>query len=247
MWLLPKTPTIVIILLVVMFLLLLYPTWNFWWIEKSLRRRLIALLLVTSGLYVFGYIILPKEQSSGHAKKPVVFEPFAAIYEIYKAPLGKPQGQTVKDSSVYYAVHEQAIVVWFKTLAAFYVLDRRNPKWTKYNDPDWETDRKWNDDRWLRERFHPPKNLGPPYSGVAKFWDRDQKSWSWIGWRKWHCSYSRDVYYQEFEHGIIMGGFLLSPSPIHKEEAVVFILAGDAQWSSRQSATMKPPICITPP
>jgi hypothetical protein len=244
MWLLPKTPIIVIISLVVIFLLLLYPTWNFWWIEKSLRRRFTALLLIASGLYAFGYFILPKDQSSGYAKRPVVFKPFATIYEIYKAPLGKPQGQAVKDSSVYYAVHEQAIVVWFKTLSRFYVLDQRNPKWTRQNDPTWETDPKWSNDKWLRKRFHPPENLGPPYSGVAKFWDRDKKNWSWIGWRKWHCFYiSGDVYYQEFERGIIMGGFLLNPN--QKEEAVEFVLTDDGQWSSRQSPTLKPPICTT--
>ena len=117
---------------------------------------------------------------------------------------------------------------------------------------DWDTDPKWSNDEWLREHFHMPKdlpkNLGPPwFLGVAKLWDRDQEHWSWIGWRNWHCIHSGDVYYQEFEHGIIMGGFHLNPNLKKGEEgAVLFILTdnhNNHRWASRQSP-MEPPKCI---
>lgn len=46
LFLLPKSPPIIVSLLVAMFLLLLHPLWNFWWIEKALWRRLIALMIL---------------------------------------------------------------------------------------------------------------------------------------------------------------------------------------------------------
>ena len=77
----------------------------------------------------------PGDQSLMPSTSVVVFEPFARSFETFKVQLGKPQGQVVRDGGVYYAVHEQAYVVYFKTLLGFYILDRQNPKWTRHDDP----------------------------------------------------------------------------------------------------------------
>ena len=95
----------------------------------------------------------------------------------------------------------------------------------------------------LRQQFHPPKELEPPYSGIAKLWSRDPKSWSWIGWRVWHCYY-KDIHYQQFEHGIIMGSFSCLPNS--KTVPILFVLTDDSQWTSEQPGTLKEPDCIPP-
>jgi hypothetical protein len=57
--LLPKTPSVVIFCLVLMFVLLIHPVWNFWWIEKSLNRRIFAGIFLIAILGFLGVIVWP--------------------------------------------------------------------------------------------------------------------------------------------------------------------------------------------
>jgi hypothetical protein len=54
LFLLPKTPVVVIASLITIFVLLWHPVWNFWWIERSLYRRLGALLVLAFVLIWIG-------------------------------------------------------------------------------------------------------------------------------------------------------------------------------------------------
>lgn len=60
----PKTPPVVIVLLAIMFLLLLHPVWNFWWIEKTFSRRIVAVMALVVGLIAFAIWAWPPVLSS---------------------------------------------------------------------------------------------------------------------------------------------------------------------------------------
>lgn len=55
----PKTPYVIITLLILIFILMLHPIWKFWWIERSIWRRMAALLILCIGLLTFGAYIWP--------------------------------------------------------------------------------------------------------------------------------------------------------------------------------------------
>jgi len=62
LYLLPKTPGVILICLVLIFLLLALPIWNFWWIEKALWRRALALLALLGFLAFVGRVSWPKPE-----------------------------------------------------------------------------------------------------------------------------------------------------------------------------------------
>jgi hypothetical protein len=68
----PKTPLFVISLLVVCFSLLIHPIWNFWWVERSFARRLVALAVVAVLLAVVGRAAIPVTKVTRHADAPYV-------------------------------------------------------------------------------------------------------------------------------------------------------------------------------
>jgi hypothetical protein len=58
-FLLSKTPSVIIVSLLLIFVLLIHPLWNFWWIEKTLLRRIIACVFFVTALVLLGYIVWP--------------------------------------------------------------------------------------------------------------------------------------------------------------------------------------------
>jgi len=75
-YLLPKTPFVIACSLAAIFLLLLHPAWNFWWIEKSLFRRLVlltvlAVCLVGVGYYVWPIPLVPEDHIIGEVPMPI--------------------------------------------------------------------------------------------------------------------------------------------------------------------------------
>lgn len=62
--LVPKTPFVVIGSLILIFLLMLHPLWNFWWIEKTLFRRLVTCFLLLIILFFLGNASWPPEAKS---------------------------------------------------------------------------------------------------------------------------------------------------------------------------------------
>lgn len=170
--------------------------------------------------------------------QPRVYEPFEDVYKKYKSKLNDPIGEVKTTNSVYYAVHENANVIWLKVHARFYVLNDLNRKWTEYYESSWDLDPKWHNKKWLIERFQPPEGLDPPYAGVAWLWDRDPENWSWIGFKEWDCLH-KNIYYQEFEEGMIIGNFLRHPS---RGSSILFVLMDDFRWELEE-AKMPEQIC----
>jgi hypothetical protein len=97
-------------------------------------------------------------------------------------------------------------------------------------DPNWTTDLDLFDDTKLRAKFGTPEDKYPPHGGVAVHWLRDADHWKWIGWRVWFCRYFDEIYYQEFERGIVMGSFHVSPA---RDEGQAFVIFNDGTWFSR--------------
>jgi len=64
LWLLEKTPLTITAALLLIFGMAVHPIWNFWWIEKTHTRRIIALSLVVIILFGLGYEIWPDCDSS---------------------------------------------------------------------------------------------------------------------------------------------------------------------------------------
>lgn len=61
LFLFAKTPLVVLICVVVLFGLLVHPVWNFWWIEKDVRRRLLALVGLALVCSFIAYAAWPAE------------------------------------------------------------------------------------------------------------------------------------------------------------------------------------------
>jgi hypothetical protein len=59
-FLVPKHPVVIIVSVVLIFLLLFHPLWNFWWIERSTLRRMVALIVLVALLAVLGAWTWPK-------------------------------------------------------------------------------------------------------------------------------------------------------------------------------------------
>jgi hypothetical protein len=177
-------------------------------------------------------------------KIPVVYKPFTPAYEIHKKKLGKPieEVKLTKDASE--AAHEYATIIWSNRLAKYYRLRNKDHSWSEYPQPVFDLDLKWLDNKWLTKRFHPTKGLKPPYSQLAALWDADEKNWSWIGFRNWHC-YFDSIHYQKFEHGIIIGSFPKYPTT--KNNDVLFILFDDSRWDLQESETLPSAKCIQAP
>ena len=71
LYLIPKTRSVVIILLICIFILSIHPIWNFWWIEKSFKRRTWALILLVILLCILGFISWPEQ---ANVKQPPSIE-----------------------------------------------------------------------------------------------------------------------------------------------------------------------------
>ena len=62
LYLLPRTPTVIVICLAFIFGLLCHPVWNFWWIEKTITRKLVALGSLAIAIGTIGAMVKPESQ-----------------------------------------------------------------------------------------------------------------------------------------------------------------------------------------
>lgn len=154
--------------------------------------------------------------------------------------LGSALSSAELSDDTYQAVYEHAHIIWVKPLLTIFVLPR-NPerKVVRQQDSHWTTDQDlFNDDK-LKVMFGAPKDKLPPHGGVAYHWRSDPDSWKWIGWREWYCRFFNEIYYQEFENGIVFGIFHISPT---RDEGQIFVIFNDGSWFSRM-ALAKAPKC----
>ncbi len=161
------------------------------------------------------------------------FKPVLAL-----APqLGKPIAPAAPTRYGYQAAYERAWVIWVGR--EFYVLPTdRDRKWFDQPDPEWSADPRFYDDEKGRALFHTPKDKFPPYGGVANHWLIDPAKWSWIGWRKWHCSIDPDqIRSQQFENGIVFGIYRSSPLA---DDGQMFAVFNDGTWRPLEASVSAP-------
>jgi hypothetical protein len=90
----PKTPFITIIALLAIFAFFVYPIWNFWWIEKSLWRRLFSLFLLAILVFGLGYYVWPvKQEQIPPPKTPLTTKKEEALPTLPK-PVQKSKSTT---------------------------------------------------------------------------------------------------------------------------------------------------------
>ncbi|MBG0810668.1 hypothetical protein IY145_14950 [Methylosinus sp. H3A] len=146
-----------------------------------------------------------------------------AVFRVREPPdieLGESIGRPYEVQKVITYAHEQAIVLWD---ASYLYILRPDLKIAKQeSDADWGNRDHYADLEWLKKRFKPPKGKLPPFYGVARHWDADEKGWQWIGWLNWFCSYANGgVYIQEYKNGFAIGPF--GPAP-HVSDGRVYFL-----------------------
>ena len=213
---------------------------QFWSADKFLA---ILIILAISFWFLSLYFFIAKPNWQFITFPPKVYEPFHSLYAKYKPKLGEPIASVQNADHVYQAAYQNAMVIYFKSFNTFYRLDNTF-RWTKYAESDWEAS-PWQNETWLREHFSPPEGLLPPYAGVAKHWKNDPKAWTWIGGRKWDCYFLSGVPYQEFQHGIITGNFLLNPAM--EVAGNIYILFDDFSWEAIEGKLQNNPVCIPAP
>jgi hypothetical protein len=67
-----RTPVVVAIALIVIFILLFHPIWNFWWIEKSRLRQVVAMVIFATALTTFGNYVWPLTSNPRSEPNPLL-------------------------------------------------------------------------------------------------------------------------------------------------------------------------------
>ena len=166
---------------------------------------------------------------------------FADVYKRYAGELGQPLGPAQLSDDTYQAAYERALIVWIKSLLAIYVLPFNNDERKVIRQSDSAfAPAEFFDDGKLRAMFGTPDDKLPPHGGVAYHWNRDPDRWKFIGWREWYCRFFDEVFYQEFQSGIIFGVFHLSPT---RDEGQVLVVLNNGRWQSG-IAPRKAPDCL---
>ncbi|HEY0320680.1 MAG TPA: hypothetical protein VGC66_07005 [Pyrinomonadaceae bacterium] len=239
--------------------------WVFMWGITTPQNFVLRLIVCVTSFGLIGWLAVEAVRYVGRQREtkvqiakaaPEVASPtttpapipdvFKSAYEEYKDKLGTPK-PAKEIELAYYAKHEQAWVIWLYRRKEIYLLGTNN-KWNEIPD---EFVRPKEEETYLfdeanRKKLKTPKGKLPPYGAIAKAQANNPKIWDMIGGREWHCFYYRwVVQIQEFERGLIIGGF--RPIPENEKLSVVYVLTNDdSKWKEVQSDGVVPP-CIEPP
>jgi len=201
-------------------------------------------LLIVSGVELFRFHQRQLER---------VLDTYPGFRSAYSRKLGKPKSvwQDGGISAYQNSLEKNAMVVWLASESKFYALKDDN---NFIVEPDYRfriQTKEWNDETWLREKFkahgYPiPPSLHPPRLGLAVRFLEESKTWQQMGWTVWDCiineAEARKIFFQEFEHGEMIGPFRQAPATEHSQ-AEVFILLEDHSWDHK-IVEAQPPKCI---
>lgn len=167
-----------------------------------------------------------------------IYPAFKPVYDFFSSELGRPRGPAQLSDDTYEAEYDRARVIWIKSLLTIYVLPDDNASRPVIPQPDaaWAPP-EFFDDAKLRAMFGTPEDKLPPQGGVAYHWIRDPERWKWIGWRQWYCRFLDEVFYQEFNSGIMIG--LLHAAPMRNEGQIIVVL-NDGRWFARDAKATAP-------
>jgi hypothetical protein len=198
--------------------------------RKSCLGFVLLILEVCLPVYMLYYKVpLPSiTKHFTHGDRPTIESEFDRA----RVPmLGNPTGMIEVTNGMYQASHERAMVISLLPIQTVYVLpkDTNRPAMV-FHYATIDDDKKWWDDKFLREKFKVPQNKKPPEYTVAELWDQKPDQWKWIGWREWSCPFTLEkFYYQKFENGIIFG-ILPTSESLGSSQTIAVVDGG--KWSS---------------
>jgi hypothetical protein len=166
-------------------------------------------------------------QLDNQANPPTIDGEFARA----RVPLlGSSIGKIEVTNGMYQASHERAMVFSLLPVQTVFALPKdSNRPAIAYHYVAIDDDKKWWDDKFLRDKFKVPKDKKPPEYTIAELWDQTPDKLKWIGWREWSCSFTTEkFYYQKFEHGIIFG--VVPTSETLGSSQIITVLDG-GKWS----------------
>jgi hypothetical protein len=175
---------------------------------------------------------------SPNRENPAIYPDFKTIYEM--APdLGSPLWPPTLVDDAYQAVYENAHVIWIKPLLRIFVLPLDSQKKLKrVSESHWATDPDLFDEKKARAIFNTPDSKLPPHGGIADRWRKDPEQWKWLGWIEWHCRFDRQIYYQHFQRGLVLGIFRLHPIA---DEGEIILIRDDDTWTTQNVQGKVPP------
>jgi len=162
-------------------------------------------------------------------------------YDRFSSQLGKPRALAQLSDDAYQAEYDRAHIVWIKPLLTIYVLPFNQQQRKVIQQPDvWTRNPDLFDDNKLRRMFKTPQGKFPPHGGVANMWLKDPDNWKWLGWRSWYCRFFDEIFYQDFDGGIVFGPFHTLPTQTDSELLAVL---NDGSWLKTKGAASPAPEC----
>lgn len=193
--------------------------------------------------------LTPQQRIAIEAQIPrfEIHKAFEKAYTEHANELGQPKGEAEPLKHAYLAQYDKTQVIWNENASQLYRLHMKSNVWV--SAPDFlDDDATWYDDKKNSERFGAPEGKLPPWGGPARLRVTNRKDWE-IGWRRWHF-YHVDgaTFVQQFEKGLIIGPFRLTPS--NKDAAQVYALTGDGtdnpKWYTSVSLGVPDLVCVEP-
>ena len=182
-----------------------------------------------------------REPSPSPPKQSVEVHPsLKPAYDSFAAQLGNPRGPAQLSDDAYQADYERAHIIWIKPLLSIYVLPFNRDRKALRQPDIWTRNPDLFDDNKLRRMFKTPKDKFPPHGGIANLWLADPEQWKWLGWRQWYCRFFDEIFFQEFDSGIVFGPFRMLPTQPNRE---LFIVLNNGFWDKREAAPGNGPEC----
>jgi hypothetical protein len=176
--------------------------------------------------------------------EPVEVHPsLKPAYDSFASELGNPRAPAQLSDDAYQAEYDRAHIVWIKPLLTIYVLPFNQEQRKAIRQPDvWTRNPDLFDDNKLRRNplFKPPRDKYPPHGGIANLWQKDPENWKWLGWRLWYCRFFDEIFYQEFDSGIIFGPFRSTRTRTDRQ---FFVALNNGSWHQRKASSDRAPEC----
>ena len=147
---------------------------------------------------------------------------FAQLYGLLEPELGAPILPPRRLAHVYQGFHERGIMLWILDLNAFYVLKSSDGAWEEIVGPPFADDECSYCQDCVDEKAKAPAGLHAPIGGGYEVWEQFHKD---IGWLLGHCIFKKEVTYERFENGFMVGP--LQASPKNKTAVAVVVTGSD--------------------
>lgn len=199
--------------------------------------------LAALAIGILPFVALEVTNSYLEYRRKVIISDVFRVPEPPDLKLGESSGEPHEIRDVLTYSHERALVLWDASYLYVLTPDLRIAR--RESDADYGMPGKYEKLETLISRFKPPEGRLPPFYGVARHWDADEKNWEWIGWLNWFCSYANGgVYVQRYQNGIAIGPF--APAPSSSKRLVYFLNTEDNKWRSTYTSvpSVDPDRCV---